>query len=139
MSPSHEPSTDNEKLVVQFFAAMGRTYGEMRTAFERYLAEDCVWANQGLPEVRGKHQILQFLQAFVDQTGLQNVNGRVLNIASTGDIVLTERHEHWTGKDGAVLVESLPVMGAFHIGDGKIMAWRDYFDPGRFAHLASQT
>jgi hypothetical protein len=29
-------------------------------------------------------------------------------------------------------------MGAFQVDNGRIRAWRDYFDPGRFAHLASQ-
>lgn len=120
---------------MRFFDAMGNSYEEMRAAFEQYLADDCLWANQGLPEVRGKAQVLGFLQEFVDQIGLESVGGKVLNIASAADTVLTERHEHWTGKDGVVLVESLPVMGTFEVGGGKIKSWRDYFDPGKFAHL----
>ncbi|WP_201776687.1 limonene-1,2-epoxide hydrolase family protein [Allosalinactinospora lopnorensis] len=135
LSPS-ESSNANETLVVQFFTDMGETYDQMKAAFDRYLADDCVWANQGLPEVRGKAEIFGFLQAFVEQTGLECVHGEVLNIASAGQVVLTERHERWTGEDGKVLVESLPVMGTFEIENGMIRAWRDYFDPTKFAHLA---
>jgi limonene-1,2-epoxide hydrolase len=127
----------NETLVINFFADMGETYPAMRAAFEQYLHDDCVWANQGLPEVRGKAEILEFLRQFADQTGLAAVHGEVLNIASVHgtNTVLTERHERWTGKDGVPLVESLPVMGAFEVENDKIKAWRDYFDPSRFAHL----
>jgi limonene-1,2-epoxide hydrolase len=39
--------------------------------------------------------------------------------------VLTERTDHFTMKGKTA---PLPVMGAFHVVDGKITAWRDYFD-----------
>jgi limonene-1,2-epoxide hydrolase len=47
------------------------------------------------------------------------------HLASDGSTVLTERTDHFTmnGKSAP-----LPVMGAFHVVDGKITAWRDYFD-----------
>ncbi|WP_234380578.1 limonene-1,2-epoxide hydrolase family protein [Streptomyces sp. CMB-StM0423] len=135
MPAPNEPATEEEALVVQFFADMGSTYAEMVPAFRRHLADDCVWDNQGLPEVRGTEQILGFLQQLVDQTGLESVGGEVLRIASRGGTVLTQRHEHWTGKDGAVLVESLPVMGTFEVADGKITSWRDYYDSALLANL----
>ncbi|MQA10316.1 MAG: hypothetical protein GEU98_17530 [Pseudonocardiaceae bacterium] len=120
---------------MRFFDDMGTTYTQMREAFEKYLHDECTWSNQGLPEVTGKDTVLGFLRQFADQIGLQAVGGKVLNIASRGDLVLTERHEVWTGTGGQVLVESLPVMGTFEIKDGKILTWRDYFDPAKFAHL----
>jgi limonene-1,2-epoxide hydrolase len=132
-----EPSNEKEALVVQFFADMGGTYAEMKKAFQRHLHDDCVWANQGLPAVHGKPQVIEFLGQFADQVGLEDVHGEVLNIATVPgtNTVLTERHERWTGKDAVVLVESLPVMGAFEVEDGKIRMWRDYYDPSRLAHL----
>ncbi|WP_407563667.1 limonene-1,2-epoxide hydrolase family protein [Streptomyces sp. 184] len=135
MPAPNEPATAQEALVVRFFADMGSTYAEMVPAFHRHLSDDCLWANQGLPEVRGKERILGFLQQLVDQTGLESVGGEVLRIASRGGTVLTQRHEHWTGKGGAVLVESLPVMGTFEVADGKITSWRDYYDSALLAHL----
>jgi len=48
----------------------------------------------------------------------------------TGNTVLTERIDRFT--IGGKRVE-LPVMGAFEVAsDGKICAWRDYFDMQQF-------
>jgi limonene-1,2-epoxide hydrolase len=41
--------------------------------------------------------------------------------------VLTERIDHMIDASGKVLL-SAPVMGTFEIENGKIAAWRDYFD-----------
>jgi limonene-1,2-epoxide hydrolase len=49
----------------------------------------------------------------------------VHHLASDGSTVLTERTDHFTMKGKTA---PLPVMGAFHVVDGKITAWRDYFD-----------
>ena len=122
-------NVENEELVVQFFKAMGTTFSEMRVAFEAYLADDCVWQNSGSPTLRGKKEIMRALEAFHDSIGLEDVGGEFLAIASVGDKVLTERHERWTGKDGAVLLASLPLMGTFEVRGGRIYAWRDYFAP----------
>jgi Limonene-1,2-epoxide hydrolase catalytic domain len=59
-------------------------------------------------------------------------NGRVrvvINIAANGPVVMTERVDVFTlaGK-----TFDLRVMGAFEVNDGKINAWRDYFDPSQF-------
>ena len=53
----------------------------------------------------------------------------VLAIASRGNVVFTERVDHLTvaGKEVA-----LPVAGVFEVRDGKIAAWRDYFDMGSY-------
>lgn len=132
-----EPVSDNERLVIEFFDSMGQTFDVMRAAFERYLSDDCVWANVGMPTVSGKSEVLRFLDEFAGAIGLEGVGGKVLHVASRDNLVLTERHERWTGANGVVLVESLPVMGTFEVRDGKIAAWRDYFDPSNFAHLTS--
>ncbi len=49
----------------------------------------------------------------------------VHHLASDGSTVLTERTDTFTIKGKSA---PLPVMGAFHVADGKITAWRDYFD-----------
>jgi len=56
------------------------------------------------------------------------------HLASDGPTVLTERTDHFTlnGKTAP-----LPVMGAFHVVDGKITAWRDYFDMGQVTAMLS--
>jgi limonene-1,2-epoxide hydrolase len=53
---------------------------------------------------------------------------RVDNIAAAGDIVLTERTENFVHRAGVKPGFELPVMGAFEFRDGKITAWRDYWE-----------
>jgi limonene-1,2-epoxide hydrolase len=53
-----------------------------------------------------------------------------LHIAETQEgVVLTERIDHTQIEETWI---PLPVMGAFEITDGKISAWRDYFDVEQF-------
>ena len=47
------------------------------------------------------------------------------HLASDGETVLTERTDTFTIKGKSA---PLPVIGVFHVADGKISAWRDYFD-----------
>jgi limonene-1,2-epoxide hydrolase len=53
----------------------------------------------------------------------------VRNIVADGDVVLTERVDVFVLPNGKV---ELPVMGTFEVRDGKIAAWRDYFDMKQF-------
>ena len=51
------------------------------------------------------------------------------NIAAVGDTVLTERVDVFHLPNGKI---ELPVMGTFEVKDGKIAAWRDYFDLNQY-------
>jgi limonene-1,2-epoxide hydrolase len=53
---------------------------------------------------------------------------RVDNIAAAGNVVLTERTEIFKHRAGTKPGFELPVMGTFEFRDGKITAWRDYFE-----------
>ncbi len=50
-------------------------------------------------------------------------------IAAEGGTVLNERVDVFRLPGQEI---SLPVMGAFEVVDGKIAAWRDYFDMNQF-------
>jgi limonene-1,2-epoxide hydrolase len=56
----------------------------------------------------------------------------ILNLSVSGDVVLTERVDT-IGGGGARW--PLPVMGTFVVTDGKISAWRDYFDSALIGKL----
>jgi limonene-1,2-epoxide hydrolase len=64
----------------------------------------------------------------------ENMVIETLHLAVCGNIVLTERVDTFT--IGQV-VAPLPVMGAFEIRDGKICAWRDYFDLAQITAMLS--
>ncbi len=61
--------------------------------------------------------------------GIESIDFRVINIAANGPVVMTERVDVFTLPGRSF---ELPVMGTFEISDGKIKAWRDYFDINQF-------
>jgi limonene-1,2-epoxide hydrolase len=61
--------------------------------------------------------------------GIEGIQFRVINIAANGPVVMTERVDIFKLPDKSF---ELPVMGTFEVSDGKISAWRDYFDMNQF-------
>ena len=53
---------------------------------------------------------------------------KVVNLVGDDRVVMTERTEHFARKDGSREPFVLPVMGVFELRDGKVTAWRDYFE-----------
>ncbi|HWA63310.1 MAG TPA: limonene-1,2-epoxide hydrolase family protein [Caulobacteraceae bacterium] len=115
----------NSQIVLDFIAAweardVERIVG-MMTADARYL-------NVGLPEAVGHDQIRAMVTPFLG--GAKAVRWTVRHIAETaGGAVLTERTDDFELADRML---SIPVMGVFELKDGKIAAWRDYFDVPAF-------
>jgi len=61
--------------------------------------------------------------------GIENIEFHVINIAADGPVVMTERVDVFKLPDKTF---ELPVMGTFEVSDGRISAWRDYFDTNQF-------
>src|SRR5437016_9942275 len=116
----------NLETVGRFCEAFSRRDPEEVLAF---FTEDAVYHNMPLPPVQGKAGIKTVLDMFLKLA--EAVEVIVLKIAEGDDgPVLTERVDNFSlgGKN----VE-LPVMGVFELTDGKISAWRDYFDMAAWA------
>jgi limonene-1,2-epoxide hydrolase len=91
-----------------------------------FFAEGAVYHNIPLPPNEGLAAIEATLKQFLDPSG--EAEFRILNFAVSGRAVLTERLDVLTL--GGKRIE-IPVMGTFEVdADGKIAAWRDYFDMG---------
>jgi len=92
-----------------------------------FFTEDAVYHNIPLEPVVGREAIADTIATFIrpGAPGIEGLEFRVINIAADGPVVLTERVDVFKlpGKSF-----ELPVMGTFEIEDGKISAWRDYFD-----------
>jgi limonene-1,2-epoxide hydrolase len=88
-----------------------------------YFQDDAVYHNMPGPPVQGKVAIRAVLERFLAPASA--VQFEMRHLAAEGDCVLTERIDRF--EMGGKSVE-LPVMGAFELRDGKIAAWRDYFD-----------
>ncbi len=119
----------NESLIREFCAAFARRDVDELLMF---FTDDAVYHNMPMRPVQGKAAIRGVLDMFLKPA--QAVDFAVLHIATVGDTVLTERLD--TFDIGARRVE-LPIAGIFDLRDGKIAAWRDYFDLATWTKQAS--
>jgi limonene-1,2-epoxide hydrolase len=114
-----------EDVVRDFCQAFSRCKVEELLGF---FAEDAVYHNIPIAPVRGRAAIEATLRQFVDPNG--SAEFEIKALASVGPTVLTERIDRFVLNGKRI---ELPVMGAFEVGpDGKIRAWRDYFDMAQF-------
>lgn len=77
--------------------------------------------------VTGPDAIFETLEGFA---GTFDVRMEVRHLDGTDSVAFSERVEHFTPRSAAGPSEpfSLPVTGVFELTDGKVSAWRDYFD-----------
>jgi limonene-1,2-epoxide hydrolase len=93
-----------------------------------YFTDDAVYHNIPVAPVNGRTEIEATLGQFIAPAS--SVEFEILAIASNGNVVLTERVDRFVLGDKSI---SIPVMGTFELtADGKISAWRDYFDMQQF-------
>jgi limonene-1,2-epoxide hydrolase len=85
--------------------------------------DDAVYHNIPLDPVVGPEAIRTFIEGFIG--GVDAVEFQIRNIVGSGDVVLTERVDVFVAPGKRI---ELPVMGTFELRDGRIAAWRDYFD-----------
>jgi limonene-1,2-epoxide hydrolase len=116
-------------LVSRFCAAWGKDLGANDLA--AFFTAHAVYHNIPLEPVRGRRNIADNFASFIrpGPPGIERIEFRVINIAANGPVVLTERVDVFT-RAGKTF--DLRVMGAFEVKEGKIKAWRDYFDPSQF-------
>ena len=111
---------ENIDLVRRFCAAWGTA--EIPKLLD-FFAEDAVYHNMPMQPIHGKDAIKGVIEQFM--TPFERADWEITQIAAAGDVVLTERVDRFIDADKTV---ELPVAGIFEIRDGKIAAWRDYFD-----------
>lgn len=110
-------------IVRHFCALMEKRDAE---ALRPLLAEGAVYQNVGMPGFTGPDAIVENMAAqfamFPDAYAF-----KIVNLASEGSVVLTERLDYIQTPDGRT--PAIPVMGTFVVdGDGRIARWTDYFD-----------
>jgi limonene-1,2-epoxide hydrolase len=127
-----QPETQREFIVsdaidvVQRFCDQWAKGGGVDTLVE-YFTDDAVYHNIPVAPVTGRDAIRATIEMFT--TGVDRMEFRVLHIAAAGDVVLTERVDVFVLPDKII---ELPVMGTFELRDGRIAAWRDYFDLNQY-------
>jgi limonene-1,2-epoxide hydrolase len=96
-----------------------------------YFTPDAVYHNIPVDPVVGVDAIRSMMQMFT--TGVERIEFRVQHMAANGNVVMTERVDVFVQPERTI---ELPVMGTFEIVDGKIAAWRDYFDLNQYMSQA---
>jgi len=110
---------DPETIIRAFFATWRERSVEKVLA---YFTEDALYHNMPMDPVTGKDGIREILNMFIPA---EDVEAEITHLATRGNIVFTERVDRMTMGGKRI---ALPCAGVFEIRDGKIAAWRDYFD-----------
>jgi limonene-1,2-epoxide hydrolase len=116
-------------VVRRFCAAWSDNLGTIELA--AFFTGDAVYHNIPQAPVTGREAIAGLIDSFIrpGPPGIESIEFRVINIAANGPVVMTERVDVFRVADRSF---ELQVMGTFEITDGKINAWRDYFDMNQF-------
>src|SRR5882724_463723 len=102
------------ELVRRFCAAWSDNVGAAELA--AFFTDDAVYHNIPMAPVTGREAIANNIASFIrpGAPGIESLHLRLINIAANGPVVMTER------------------VDVFEVRDGKISAWRDYFDMNQF-------
>ena len=126
-----DASNDNEQLALRIFKAMED--GNLLDLMPELCIDDFIWANSGLPTLHGQAAFKELtaeggfrkhIPILAEQT---HFSADLVHIASTGNIVFTERIDHHWAEDGRDLMTP-HIAGVIEIRDGKISALRDFYD-----------
>jgi limonene-1,2-epoxide hydrolase len=117
------------EIVSEFCAAWSRLDIEELMA---YFTDDAVYHNMPGPPAKGSDAVRATIAGFLK--GWQKTEWEVLNLAADGNVVLAERVDR---TDAGGKHVDLPVVGVFEVRDGKIAAWRDYFDLATYTRAMS--
>ena len=109
-----------EEVVKDFCAAASTRDPQVLRAF---FSEDVVYHNIPMEPAEGIEATMAVIDMFLGMCDA--LEFKLHHVASDGTSVLTERTDVFTIKGKSA---PLPVMGTFEVTDGKITAWRDYFD-----------
>ena len=114
-------TTDSETVVTDFCKLWSTpNLDEILSWF----TEDAVYHNIPMPAAEGREAIRAFIADFL--AAADGIDFMVHRQVAQGDLVMNERTDVMRLKNGREV--ALPVMGTFEVRDGRIAAWRDYFD-----------
>ena len=112
------------EVVAEFIAAWP---GGDQALLASYFTEDAVYHNIPMDPINGREAIEATFASFMVMA--ERIEFETLHTAVSGDLVMTERVDRFISPARTV---TLPVMGVFEVAEGKIRAWRDYFDLAQF-------
>ena len=123
-----------EDVFREVLAANSVSVEAAQAAVRKYFTEDCVWQQSGFPTTTGPEEAVALLASLVESIGLASIDVEYLHVASGENVVFTERLDWLVQRDGTRMGPAV-VVGVTEFRDGKISAWREYFDTSGFAHM----
>ena len=112
---------NNDRIIRDFLRAWERRDTEY---IVEQFTDDGVYHAVPLTPIVGKSAIREFVKGFADvPPGRLDIRHQV----ASGTVVMNERTDHITLNGTAV---ALPICGVFELENGRIKAWREYFDLG---------
>lgn len=124
-------SNDPIAVVEDFLASWMPDRHSIHAAIRRHFTAATVYENVGLSVTTGPEEAIVLMERFRKAKGMEAIRIEVLGIAASGGTVLTERVDHLIDAGGRDF-HAGRCMGVFEVTDGKITAWRDYFDTAEF-------
>ena len=131
----------NELLCLRLLKSMED--GTFRTAARELCTPDFVFENSGLPTIHG----LDHLESFNAEGGFARLipiiretrrfTADILHIASNGDVVFTERYDHFWDVDGRDLMTPR-ICGIMEMRDGRVAAMREYYDTACYSQTPTE-
>lgn len=113
-------AAESVALIRQFIEACVRADPD---EFASYFCEDAIWWNAPWSPVEGRAAIRETLR--IGAGRMTALPWDICHIVADGDLVMTERVDHF---QAGVKRISVPCMGILELRNGKIAAWRDYWD-----------
>ena len=117
----------NEENVALIRGFIEACVGADPDEFAGFFTDDAVWWNSPWKAVEGRDAIRETLRRGAQK--MAALPWEILHVVAAGDVVLTERVDHFAVEGRRV---SVPCMGIFELRAGKIAAWRDYWDLRQF-------
>ena len=117
----------SEQFVLDFFARMGPDLDAFKDTYRTFLADDIEWESVGFDRHEDLADALKYLDTLAEQTGMAYCDINVINIASAGDLVFTERVDTMRTADGSRIMD-FRVAGVLEVRGGKIHRYTDYLD-----------
>ena len=117
----------NDRLVRDFIAAWEQRDSDFIIGC---FTDDAVYHSMPLSPIEGKHAIADWVRAFENtKPGRLEVHHQI----AAADVVMDERTDRIMLNGHPV---TLPITGVFEVNEGRIAAWREYFDlaPARNAY-----
>jgi limonene-1,2-epoxide hydrolase len=127
----HSGDRESIALIRRFIEVCVRADPE---EFAGYFTNDATWWNAPWKPVQGREAIRETLRRGAEH--MVALPWEIRHIVAQGDIVMVERVDNFLVGGTRV---SVPCMGIFELHDGKIAAWRDYWDLQQFERQLAVT